>query len=172
MDVFEAIEKRHSVRDFDAGREVPSETVETLLQAACKAPTAGNIQPWRFCVVRRPDLKGELAEAALGQSFVSQAPVVIVVCADLDVHASAYGSRGAELYALQDCAAAAENILLCATALGLGSCWVGAFKEDRVVSALGLSRNVRPLALIPVGHAARAGSQPEKMAYERVTSYL
>ncbi len=172
MDVFEAMEKRRSVRSFDAGREVAMELVEELLRCACQAPSAGNVQPWRFVVVRDAGLRVRLAEAALGQSFLAEAPVVIVVCADLAAHAASYGRRGVELYAVQDTAAAIENLLLCATALGLGACWVGAFREDEVTRALRLARDIRPLALVPVGYPAREEVQPRKMDCKRLTTYL
>lgn len=172
MDVFEAMEKRHSVRSFDAAREVPDELVSRLLGCACLAPSAGNVQPWRFFVVREARLKEGLAAAALGQGFVARAPVVIVVCADLEPHAASYGRRGVELYSIQDTAAAVENMLLAATALGMGACWVGAFREEEVARLLGLPKHLRPLALVPVGYPARPGSQPRKMPPERLTTYL
>lgn len=172
MDVFEAMEKRRSVRSFDPGRRVDEELVEELLRCACQAPSAGNVQPWRFVVVRDPGLRTRLAEAALGQSFVADAPVVIVVCADLAAHASAYGRRGVELYAVQDTAAAIENLLLCAVALGLGACWVGAFREDEVARTLNLARDIRPLALVPVGYPARDEVQQRKLDCKRLTTYI
>jgi nitroreductase len=93
--------------------------------------------------------------AAWGQLFVSQAPVVLVVCAEPDRSAIRYRERGAELYCLQDTAAAAENILLAATALGLGGCWVGAFDEEEASLALNLPENLRPVAIIPVGYPSQ-----------------
>lgn len=172
MDVFEAMEKRHSVRSFDSSREVPDELVEEVLRCACLAPSAGNVQPWRFLVVRDRGIKEALAAAALGQRFVAQAPVVIVVCADLEAHAGSYGKRGVELYAVQDTAAAVQNMLLAATALGLGTCWVGAFHENEAARALGLPGHLRPLALVPMGYALREGSQPRKVPHNRLTTYL
>jgi len=153
MDFWEVIEARHSVRRFDR-RDVPEEMVERLLQAAIRAPSAGNRQPWRFFVVWRQETKAALAEAAWGQHFVAQAPVVIVVCAEPDRSASRYGRRGSELYCLQDTAAATEHILLAATALGLGACWVGAFDERAAARALNLPASLRPVAIIPVGYPA------------------
>ncbi len=172
MDVFEAMEKRHSVRSFEAGKDVPQEMVEELLRCGCQAPSAGNVQPWRFIVVRDTELKRELAAAALGQGFVADAPVVIVACADLSAHSMSYGLRGVELYSIQDTAAATENILLAAAAMGLGACWVGAFREEEVARALRLVKDLRPLALIPVGYATHEGSQPRKMDCKRLTTFL
>ncbi len=170
--MFEAMETRHSTRAFDPGREVDSELVEELLRCACLAPTAGNVQPWRFFVVREQGLKEALARAALGQEFISEAPLDIVVCADLKAHASSYGARGSELYAVQDTAAATQNLLLTATALGLGSCWVGAFKEDTAAEALNLPRHIRPMAIVPIGYPVKPGSPPNKLSHHRLTTYL
>jgi nitroreductase len=172
LDIFEALEKRHSIRSFDAIRDVPEEIVEEILRCACLAPTAGNVQPWRFFVVRESQVKDALAAAALGQSFVASAPVVIVVCADLEAHASSYGRRGVELYSIQDTAAAIQSMLLTATALGLGTCWVGAFNEGDASGALNLPEGMRPLAMIPVGYPIREGSQPRKMDHKKLTKYI
>ncbi|RJP35269.1 MAG: nitroreductase family protein [Actinobacteria bacterium] len=172
MDVFEAMEKRRSVRSFDPAGDVPDEMVEELLRCACQAPSAGNVQPWRFIVVRDVEMKRELVAAALGQGFLAEAPVVIVVCADLAAHSLSYGQRGVELYSIQDTAAAIENLLLAATALGLGTCWVGAFREKDVVQALRLVKDLRPMALIPVGYATRDEPQPRKMDCKRLTTRL
>lgn len=172
MDVFEAMRKRHSVRSFDGTRDVAPELVDELLRCACMAPSAGNVQPWRFVVVRDAGVKAALAGAALGQDFLAAAPLVIAVCADLEAHASSYGRRGVDLYCIQDTAAATQNILLAATALGLGTCWVGAFREDEAAVVLGLPHGIRPLALVAVGYAAREGEQPRKLDHKRVTTYL
>jgi nitroreductase len=152
MDLWEAIKERRSIRRYVQGRDVPTETVKQLLQAAITAPSAGNRQPWHFVVVRDAEAKQGLADAAYGQQFVGQAPVVIVVCADPTRSASRYGGRGSELYCLQDTAAATENILLGVTALGLGACWVGAFDERAATTVLDLPSHLRPVVMIPIGH--------------------
>ena len=157
MDVFEAIMGRRSIRAFKA-TDVPPETVEKLIDAGRRAPSAGNIQPWEFIIVRKPEIKRKLAKAALGQSFIEQAPVVIVVCADEERSAHGYGVRGRTLYCIQDTAAAIQNIHLAAYALGLGTCWVGAFREDEAREVLKIPEGIRPVAIIPVGYAAEAPS--------------
>jgi len=156
MEVLAAIRARRSVREFDPRREVSATELETLLEAARWAPSAGNAQPWRFVVVRDLNLRRGLAQAAWGQGFLAQAPVVIVVCADLARAREAYGQRGETLYCLQDTAAAIQNMLLAATQLGLGTCWVGAFQEEEVSRLLGLPPHLRPVALIPVGYPAHS----------------
>ena len=172
MDFWQAMEARQSVRAFDRQRDVPPDAVTRLLSAATRAPSAGNCQPWHFLVVRDQETKKTLARAALNQWFLSDAPVVIVVCADLASHSLSYGQRGVELYSIQDTAAAIENMLLAATALGLGTCWVGAFREEEAARALQLVKDLRPMALIPVGYATQEGSQPRKMDCRRLTTCL
>jgi nitroreductase len=171
MDFYEVLEARASTRDFTS-EDVPADTVSALLEAACKAPTAGNLQPWRFFVARDPLVRRRLSDAAYGQSYVADAPVVIVVCADLDVCAHGYGSRGENLYAIQDTAAAVENILLAAVAEGLGACWVGAFDEERAKAVLGLPPGIRPLAMVPVGHPARSARKAPREPFEKFTEYF
>lgn len=161
MDVLEAIRERRSVRAYSS-REVPDATVEMLLDCARWAPSAGNLQPWEFVVVRSPERKRGLVAAALGQSFIEEAPVVVVVCANPKRSAVRYGSRGASLYCLQDTAAAAQNIHLAAWALGLATCWIGAFDESLVVRVLKLPEGIRPVAIIPVGYPEERPSPPSR----------
>lgn len=167
----EAIDARASVRAFTA-EDVPEEAVERLLRAAVRAPTAGNLQPWRFYVVRDPAVKRLLGMAAGGQSFVARAPVVIVVAAELGASGRGYGSRGENLYAIQDTAAAVENILLSVVDEGLGACWVGAFSEKSAAEALSLEPGVRPLAMLPVGHPAGPARRTGREPHESHTRYI
>jgi nitroreductase len=173
MDFWQVVEARHSVRQFDSGAEVSAETVERILRAALRAPSAGNRQPWHFYVVRDARLRRGLAAAAYGQEFVNQAPVAIVVCADAEQSAARYRERGRELYCLQDTAAAATHILLAAVDLGLGGCWVGAFDERQAAAVLDLPARHRPVAILPLGRPAgeplgRAPRQP----LEEVATFL
>jgi len=170
VDLFEAIRARRSVRRY-LPDPIPQETLEELLSAAISAPSAGNAQPWRFIVVRDQRLKEKLAAAAYGQEFLAEAPVVIVVCADLERARKAYKERGEKLYCLQDTAAAVENLLLAATAKGLGTCWVGAFAEGRVSEILGLPKGLRPVAMIPVGKPAETPKARPRRPLSEVVEY-
>ncbi|MBX5329142.1 MAG: nitroreductase family protein [Candidatus Bathyarchaeota archaeon] len=170
MDVFEAIKGRRSIRAFES-RDVPNELVEKLIDAARWAPSAGNVQPWEFVVVRKPEIKKLLAEAALNQSFIEEAPVVIVVCANENRSMQGYGIRGKILYCIQDTAAAIQNIHLTAYSLGLGTCWVGAFKEEKAKEILKAPQGVRPVAIIPVGYSAETPSPRNRRPINQIVHY-
>jgi nitroreductase len=170
MKVVDAIMKRRSVRAFQS-REVPQDVIDTLLACAVKAPTGGNRQPWFFYIVRDAHIKEELA-AASGQAFLMQAPVVFVVCADPPRSGARYGLRGSTLYCLQDTAAAVQNILLAATSMGLGTCWMGAFDEAKVAKALDCPENLRPVAMVPVGYPNETPTASDKRSLQEVTKHL
>jgi len=161
--VIDTILQRHSCREFTPG-EVPEEHVKVLMECLRWAPSAGNLQPWFFYIVENQETKKELARAAFGQDFVAEAAVVFVVCAEPEASAIVYGERGRTLYSLQDTAAAAENLLLAATALGYGSCWVGAFNEEMARSALNIPRHRRPVAIVPLGPGRPIGRFPGRRA--------
>jgi nitroreductase len=171
MDVLDAIRGRRSVRAFSREKNVSEETVETLIDAARWAPSAGNIQPWEFVVVRRQEIKKALAEAAFNQSFIEEAPVVIVVCADENRSSEGYGQRGKALYCIQDTAAAIQNIHLAAYSLGLGTCWVGAFREEKASEILKTPPAIRPVALIPVGYPSKIPASRRKRDFGEMVHY-
>jgi nitroreductase len=150
MELRDAIRTRRSVRAYRP-EPIPAKTLEGLVELANLAPSAGNLQGRDFVVVREETARRVLARAALDQDFLAEAPVVVVVCANLGRTAKKYGRRGRELYAIQDAAAATENLLLAAHEAGLGTCWVGAFDEEAVRKLIGLPADVRPVALIPLG---------------------
>jgi len=152
MELSEAIKGRRSIRAFKK-RDVPEEIVEKLIDAASWAPSAGNIQPWEFVIARKSAIKEKLAQAALDQAFVEEAPLVIVVCANETRSSMGYGFRGRTLYCIQDTAAAIQNILLTTHSLGLGACWIGSFNEDEAKEAVNAPQGIRPVAIIPVGYA-------------------
>lgn len=173
MDFWQVVKDRYSVRDFESDADVPPEIVDRVLQAAIRAPSAGNRQPWHFYVVRDPDVKKRLASAAYGQEFVARAPVVIVVCAIPEQSAERYRERGRDLYCLQDTAIAAEHILLAAVASGFGGCWVGAFDERHAARALNLPHQQRPVAILPIGKPTDAPARrTPRQAPQVVVSYV
>jgi nitroreductase len=170
LDVFEAIKKRRSIRAY-ADEKVSDNDVERLIEAARWAPSAGNIQPWEFVIVKDKETKRKLSDATLNQTFIQKAPVVIVVCADVTRSSRGYGSRGEDLYSIQDTAAATENILLAAQELGLATCWVRAFRENEVAKAVKAPKNMKPVAIVPVGHPAEKPVAPQKRLVNEIVHY-
>ncbi|MDZ4166397.1 MAG: nitroreductase family protein [Coriobacteriia bacterium] len=171
MEFSEVVAKRRSVRHFNTRLAVSDDDVSALLQAAVSAPSAGNIQPWRFFVVRSAAARQRLA-AALPQRWAAAAPVVIVVAVDPRPCSARYGDRGEYLYSIQDTAAAAASILLAAVDRGLASCWIGAFDDRAVAEALDISSPITPVAVLPVGYSAESAGKPARRPLGEVTTWL
>ncbi|MBI2925296.1 MAG: nitroreductase family protein [Verrucomicrobia bacterium] len=163
MNLFETIKARQSVRAYEAKPIEPAK-LEAILGAANQAPSAGNVQAYQICVVRDAKLKRALAKAALDQGFIAQAPVVLVFCADARRAAAHYRSRGEQLYCVQDATIAAAYAQLAATALGLATCWVGAFDEQEARRIIGVPSTHRPVAIIPVGSPAETPERTPRRA--------
>jgi hypothetical protein len=161
MEVADAIELRRSVRRYQ-DREVPEGMLKAILRAGHMAPSAGNMQGRDFIVVRDWNMRESISRAALGQRFITEAPVCIVVCANVPRSSSRYGKRG-ELYAVQDSAASTMNMILMARDLGLGTCWVGAFNESAVSQLLDMPAGVRPVALVTIGYPGESPDVPPRM---------
>jgi len=167
MELSEVIKGRRSIRAYKK-LDLSEEIIDKLLEAARWAPSAGNVQPWAFVVVSSPQTKRNLSLAAYGQKDLEEAAAVIVACADERRAEQSYGARGKTLYCLQDTAAAIQNILLTAYSLGLGSCWIGAFKEEETRKAINAPREMRPVALIPIGFPNEAPSPRDRRPLSEV----
>lgn len=144
MDALKAITARRSVRRFLSDK-VPRNDLETLVEAGRMAPTANNSQPWEFVIVQSPEKRQAIAELTDYGGFLENAPVIMVVtCRQTD-------------YSLEDGCAAVENILIAATARGLGSCWVAGARKpyaDKVLSLVKAPGNQTLIALVGIGYAA------------------
>jgi nitroreductase len=171
MEFSEVIAKRRSVRHFNAKLDVSESDIRDLLEMAVTAPTAGNIQPWRFTVVRSVEARDRLAHA-LRQRWATGAPVVIVVSVDPRPCVARYADRGERLYCIQDTAAAVENILLGAVDKGLASCWIGAFDSAAVREALGIPAPIEPIAILPIGYSAESAGRPARRPLSEVASWI
>jgi nitroreductase len=147
MDFFDAVSARYSVRAYEA-RDVEDEKLEKVIEAARFAPSASNRQEWRFIVVKDAKKRKKLGDAAHKQAFVGEAPVVIAACAVTDGHLM---SCGQPCYPI-DVAIALEHVALAAAALGLGTCWIGAFDEAAAKAVLGVPADVRIVQLMPLGY--------------------
>lgn len=153
MDNFwQILKQRHCTREFNFARSISKEMIDKLIEAGKMAPSAGGLRSQYFVVVQDKVKKEKISYAAFEQDFIADAAAVIVVCSDVSKVEGKYGKRGREIYAIEDAAAAGENIMLAATALGLAICWVGAFGEDEIREILNLPPHIRPLIIFPVGY--------------------
>ncbi len=162
MDFFELIKTRCSMRAFTP-QAVEDEKLQRILESINLAPSAGNLQAYEVYLVTRPEERTALMHAAWDQAFVAQAPVVLVFCTHA-ARSAKYGARGADLYCLQDATIACTYAMLAATALGLGSVWVGAFDDDAVWRALGSPQGQRPVAMLPIGYPAQEPKYRQRRA--------
>ena len=146
MTVKEAIEKRRSIRKYQS-RDIEPEVLNEVLMAGVKAPSAKNLQNWKFIAVTDKSLMGEMQKACLGQACMGSAPAAIAVCATEETFMNCRQSR-----ATVDCSIALSFMMLRATELGLGTVWLGAFDAGEVKKVLGLPENYIPIAVTPIGY--------------------
>ena len=139
---------------------VPEEKIQRLLRYAVRAPSAGNLQPWEFIVVKNPDVRAQLTKAAMNQNAVATAPVTVVSCADIQRMGSQYGARGS-FFSLVDASFASLLILLGAVEQDLGACFVGSYNPEEVAKVLALPAHVRPVGLITIGYPAERPQKPK-----------
>lgn len=166
MDVYEAIRKRRSIRAYQ-DKPVPEDVLKRVLEAARLAPSATNRQLWRFIAVRDAGKRKALATAANNQEFLGQAAVALAFCATEDEHVMACGQKASTV----DVSIALSYVTLAAVAEGLGTCWLGAFKEDEVKKVLGIPANARVIALSPLGYPAENPAARKRKDFAEVVSF-
>jgi len=157
LDVYETMKVRLSTRKYQT-KPIEEEKVSRVLEAGRLSPSAANRQPWHFLVITDPQVRARMKEAYDRRWFV-EAPVILVVCADPGV---AWVRSDGEPYWKVDAAIAMQNMVLQATAEGLGTCWIGAFDEAAAKRILNIPRDIRVVAMTPLGY-------PDKIK-EKVTN--
>lgn len=150
MEFFETLQTRRSIRAFRAD-PITDEQRQKIFEAINSAPSAGNLQAYEVYIVTEAAHKQALMHASYAQEFLTQAPLVLVFCASPARSAPRYAERGETLYSVQDATIACTLAMLAATALGLGSVWVGAFDEDAVAAIIHAAPGHRPVAMLPIG---------------------
>lgn len=162
MDVLKAIETRRSVRKYKPV-PVPDGDLKKILEAGRLAPSAGNKQPWGFVVVRDPGRRKLLAEAARNQMWTADAGAFLAVFSD-----SANSPGGYGRWTERDPMIAAENMILAAWSLGYGTCWIGAFEEEKVKPLLGIPEDKKVICLLPLGVPAETPDPKPRRAFTDV----
>jgi len=167
MEFFELIQKRYSVRAYHA-RPVEEEKLQKVLEAANLAPTAANRQPFRLIVIQTKGREKELKRIYSRDWFV-QAPFVICMCA---VKSEGWVRRDGKNYAEVDATIAMDHLILAAAALGLGTCWVAAFDPQAAREVLGLSDDLEPVAMTPLGYPADSWKPKRRKPLSELVRYL
>jgi len=166
MDVLVAISQRSSVRAYK-DTAVEEDKLNKVLEGARLSPSSNNRQEWKFIVVKNKETRKKLANAAFGQSFIGEAPVIIVACATESKLVMLCGQSAHTV----DVSIACAFMILQAYELGLGTCWIGAFKEDEVKKILKISEGVRVVAMIPLGYPNQPPSQKSRKGLDQIVCY-
>ena len=192
MDFDQVIQDRRSIRNFRPD-PVPDQALTEILEVARKAPSGSNIQPWRFVVIRSPEMRAKLSAATVFR-FVTKAPVVIACCSDFSA-LEARPNRLMELvqagvfedveldgayvppdrnidqlmaYLNMNVGIAVTHMMLKAVDLGLGTCWIGGFDSLKVKEMLGLEDRLHVVALLPVGYPERIPAPRPRFSLEEL----
>ncbi len=166
MDVFSAISQRCSVRTYKA-IDVEEDKLKKVLEAGRLSPSASNRQDWKFIVVRNKETRKKLAKAAFGQSFIGEAPVVIVACGTEPKAMLACGQPAHTV----DVSIAFAYMILQAYELGLGTCWIGAFSEDEAKKILSIPGHIRVVGMTPLGYPDQPSSQKSRKTLDQIVCY-
>jgi len=167
MDVMTAIKSRRSIRAYKS-IEVEEEKLNLILEAARLSPSARNLQNWKFIVVRDKKLRERLVEAAAGQKFVGEAPLTLIACATAPERVMTCGQPANTI----DLSIALSFMMLEAAELGLGTCWLGSFYEDKVKEVLNLPEGYRVVAMTPLGYPDENPAPRPRKSIEEIVEYI
>ena len=165
MDVSEAIRLRYSCRNYE-DRPLEKEKLEAILEAARQAPSAKNLQDWRFVVVTDKAARKKLAAAANDQTFIENAGAIIVACT-----VSEHVMRCGQAIGPIDVSIAIEHMCLQATELGLATCWIGSFYPDKVRAVVGIPESIEIIELLALGHPADSPKEHRREPIESVVCF-
>ncbi len=150
MTVYDVLKARRSIRKYQS-KPVEDEKINRVLEAARLGPSANNQQPCYFVVVVKREIRESL-RAAYNRDWFVNAPAIIVGCANPKEAWRRGGTFGGEEYWKVDLAISMQNLILTATELGLGTCWVADFDENSVKRALNIPKDIRVVAMTPLGY--------------------
>ena len=165
MTVLETIRKRYSCRAYQ-DKPIEQEKLDSIFEAARLAPSAKNLQDWRFVVVTDKETKRRLAEAANNQRFLENAGAIIIACS-----ISSEVMRCGQALGPIDVAIALEHIALQATQLGMATCWIGSFYPEKVRPIVGIPKNIAIIELMAVGYPADSIKEPRRKPIEKILCY-
>ncbi len=168
MDAKKCLETRRSIRKF-LKKDVSWEILAEILDAINYGPIAGNVQSTRAVIIRKPDMKKLVCQTCEDQPWMEKVPVFILLCSETEQLKMLYKTRGEFLYAVQNTAIAAQNMLLKAHTLGLGTCWIGDFDEKKIRTFFQIAETARPQLILALGYP---GETPEGFPKEPLENIL
>jgi nitroreductase len=166
-DFFATVRNRHSIRKYQTDMPVEAEKLHAVIETACSAPSAGDLQSYKIVVVSSSDKRKALSQSIQGQSFIAEAPICLVFCADSNRSIDQYGEQG-HMFAVQDTTIACAYAQLAVVAAGLGSTWVGEFAAADVVKALELDSSLNPISILSLGYPAEIPEPTSRRPIEDV----
>lgn len=170
-DFFETVRSRHSVRKYQSDMPVEPEKLHAILEMACAAPSAGDLQAYQIIVVKNQQTRDALSRAANNQAFISEAPVCLVFCTNAKKSMAEYGDRGEKLYCIQDATIAAAYAQLAIVAADLASTWIGFFDEEEVSRLLNLKPDLVPIAMLSLGYPAEIPGFSSRQPLDKVVTF-
>ena len=169
MHIDKCLHAKRGCKEYSA-KPVPMKELGEVLEAGTCAPSAGNLQNWKFVVVTDEEKRAKIATACLDQQWMKNAPTHVIICNEAKKITDMYPTRG-KLYATQACAIATQNMMLKATALGINSCWVGAFNEEAVKRIVNIPEDIVPELIITLGYGPISNEPLDRNAADKVTYF-
>lgn len=173
--LMELLRQRSSCRKYK-NKQVSDSAIGNCLEAARLAPSACNKQPWRFIIVRNTEKLKKICNEGLlpgiPMPWLNDAPVIVVLCSKISIftHKIAPILSGVD-YSMLDIGIAGEHFVLAAEAQGLGTCWIGWFKEKKIKNLLNIPKNIKILSLISLGYPENVSDSPPKKSIEEITNW-
>jgi nitroreductase len=161
MSLIEVVLSRRSIRRYEQ-KEIPRDVLDKILEAGRQAPSAANKQPWHFIVLTDSTIKRELSKGLFNR-FIKDAPVTVVGCTHKDLIAGKWS--------LVSTTIALQNMVIAAWAMGIGSCWIGDFKEEKVKRLLSIPENWNVGALVSFGYPAEKPHSRKKKSMEEIVGF-
>jgi nitroreductase len=161
MSLIEVVLSRRSIRRYEQ-KEIPRDVLDKILEAGRQAPSAANKQPWHFIVLTDSKIKRELSKGLFNR-FIKDAPVTVVGCAHKDLIAGKWSIVSTTI--------ALQNMVIAAWAMGVGSCWIGDFKEEKVKRLLSIPENWNVGALVSFGYPAEKPHSRKKKSMEEIVGF-
>jgi nitroreductase len=165
MDLYDAIKKRYACRSY-ASKPIEKDKLDRVIEAARLAPSAKNLQDWRFVIVTDEKNRNEVAMACNEQKFIATAPAIIVGCSNSD-----YKMRCGLPISSIDLAIAMEHIALAATAEGLATCWIGSFYPEKLKPLLDIPERAEIIEVMPIGYPADKETHRPRESVQKIVCY-